>query len=281
MKTEIHRTFSWGFVLSEQELRRIAQTATEHILKTTAQIDVDFTACAHLSNGATTESSSIDDLVALENDGSKAIESVRLEWKCKSAPERFHVLLIFQNAAKNRKNWDSISLSIESDSRDWAFVASSELEERIKRTKIMAWDAILNGKWSTLALLLFSTITMLTIMSFFGTGRDSHILLQEQYQAGKLKNAIEAIIALERIKNQQSLANLLTPMVLAMIAPYLLFFLFGKLSPWLAPSYNFCWGDYVARFDRKRQIRNFVLSAIFLALLISIVANFVSKKLGI
>ncbi len=33
MKTQVTKKFTWGFVLSEQELRRLGQTCQEHISK--------------------------------------------------------------------------------------------------------------------------------------------------------------------------------------------------------------------------------------------------------
>jgi hypothetical protein len=77
MKTEIKRSYSWGYFLSEQELRRIIQSAQEHMAKLgLASYRQLFS--VKLKDGALIESNNPDDILLLENDGSKAIESLKL-----------------------------------------------------------------------------------------------------------------------------------------------------------------------------------------------------------
>jgi hypothetical protein len=79
MQTEIKRRHKWGFILTEQDLRRIIQTCREHGEKLcTGSVQQKFS--AKLRDGAVTESANIDDIVGLENIGKRRIEKLHLVW---------------------------------------------------------------------------------------------------------------------------------------------------------------------------------------------------------
>lgn len=82
MKTEIMREFKWGFVLNEQELRRIVETCNDHVKKLDLPEEkVEHLISGKLKDGSIVESEDINDILALENDASKSIERLRILFK--------------------------------------------------------------------------------------------------------------------------------------------------------------------------------------------------------
>jgi len=117
MKTEISKSYTWGYVLSEQDLRRISQTCQEHLskLQTDSQ---SVKISAKLRDGALIESNDINDITSLENDGSKAVQRVTLIFgDQKETPDQF-IEVQFQDGWKNPNSWTSINYKIIGPSRD-------------------------------------------------------------------------------------------------------------------------------------------------------------------
>ena len=109
----------------------------------------------------------------------------------------------------------------------------------------------------------------------------THVELETMYKAGKLSNATEALIALERIKANRPEIDLLLPLMSMWVVMAIMFFGAAYLLPRLSPSYNFCWGEYTTYYEKRVRLRTAVFTLVVVALVVSIVANFVSKKLGI
>src|SRR5437764_14877895 len=143
MKTEVSKKYRWGFVLSEQEVRRIVKTCDEHILKLGLESPHQkFT--AKLKDGSLVESEDINDIVSLENEGSKKIQRINILFDDgKEKPEQ-SIEVEFQDALRDPHGWTSISFTVIGQSRDWAFLAASELEERVRKTKTTALTYIVN-----------------------------------------------------------------------------------------------------------------------------------------
>ncbi len=78
MTTETGQQYTSGFVLSEQDVRRIAQSAEEHAEKVGASAVTRVV--AKLKDGSLIESQSLDDILSLENGGQKAINRLTLSW---------------------------------------------------------------------------------------------------------------------------------------------------------------------------------------------------------
>jgi len=81
MKTEARQSFSHGFVLTEQELRRIADVATQQLGKVRPSPPPKTEIELRFRNGTITESDSLDDLFSLENVGAKHIVRMRISFE--------------------------------------------------------------------------------------------------------------------------------------------------------------------------------------------------------
>jgi hypothetical protein len=279
MRTEISKTYKSGFVLSEQELRRIIQACVDHASKITSGAP-ELAIEATLNDGAIIDFDKTDDLFTLENAGTKRIQkiSIKLSGSVDNAP--WSISVLFQDGVLNKKDWTSISFIILGTSRDWAFVTASDLEDRIKRIKAVSFEALLSNKWAVIWVMVASMVLMVFLTAQFSPSRNTHILLQKQYDAGQLHDPIQALIALERIKNEQSMLNELWPMLASFTLPLMLLGS-STVASKISPSYNFYWGDYVGYYDRRRQFQKVIWTVVILGLLVAVAANFVSKKLGI
>ena len=137
MRTEIDHQYNWGFVLSEQDVRRIAQSGEEHAAKVGASAAIRF--AAKLKDGSLIESESLDDILSLENGGQKAVNRLTLQWDDGDERPKSSITVQFEDGQANPKSWDSISISVIGESRDAVFVAAADLEDRVKKTRARAW----------------------------------------------------------------------------------------------------------------------------------------------
>jgi len=113
MKTDITKRFTWGFLLSEQEFRRLVQSCSDAYQKT-GQAPKRTLVTARLRDGALVESERIDDVLSLENNGSKHIELVKFQMD----PHATMITVRFQDGQKNPGGWTSIDYSVIGESRD-------------------------------------------------------------------------------------------------------------------------------------------------------------------
>ena len=281
MRTEITKTYSWGFVATEQDFRRLIQTATDHLLKPVGAALEPSRYTVKLKDGAIVETATLDDIFQIENIGNKLIREISTELSSTHPVGRCAIQVDLVDGAANEKSWNSATYTVSGDTRDWAFVAAAELDERLKRMRVFAWEAIFASKLTTLLAMLAAMVMALVGASYFKPPDKTHVELETMYKAGKLSNATEALIALERIKANRSEIDLLLPLMSMWVVMAIVFFGAAYLLPRLSPSYNFCWGEYTTYYEKRVRLRTAVFTLVVVALVVSIVANFVSKKLGI
>lgn len=281
MRTEITKSYSWGFVATEQDYRRLIQTATDHLLKPAGAVLQPTKLTIKLKDGSIVQTQIVDDLFKIENIGNKTVREVLAELSSTHANGECLVKVELKDGAANEKNWDSASYTVTGDTRDWAFVAASDLDERLKRMKVIAWEAVFAKKWTSLALMFAVMMLALLGSTYLKTPDTTYVELESLYKTGKLANATEALIALERIKAHRSDIAMMIPIFSVWIALFVVIVGGGYLLPRVSPSYNFYWGEYVGYFDKRIRVRNAVFTLVLLSLVVSVLGNFVSKKLGI
>lgn len=281
MKTEITKTYKSGFALTEQEMRRVIQACTEHAGKIDGGAPYRTILEATLKDGSIISVDKTDDLFTLENGGGKTIQKVSLSMASENEGEPWEISVLFQNATHNPKDWTSVSLKICGSSRDWAFVTASDLEDRIKRIKSISYEAIFSSKFSVFFVMIISIVTINLVTSIYSPSKKTHAILQQQYDAGKFHDPIQALIALEQIRNERTFLSETMPMLMGIGLPLLVFFVLSFVLPRISPSYNFCWGDYLTYYERRKQVQMIFWTVVVLGLIVAIAANFFSKKLGL
>jgi hypothetical protein len=55
----------------------------------------------------------------------------------------------------------------------------------------------------------------------------------------------------------------------------------NRIYSYFHPAYNFIWGDYIETYEKRKSHGRLLLLGVVLALLISIAANIISKRMGI
>jgi hypothetical protein len=273
-KTEVPKTYEFGFVLSEQELRRIAKFCEDQITKRGTPVVSSFV--VRLRDHSVVETDKVDEILSLENGGQKEIQRLDLTFSADDNIDQ--ISLNFSDAHINPKSWTSVSWTIKSNDRDWAFLTEAELDDRVKRVKFFSlpyiwseWSQIINGVFVVLILIIFNY----WIEPLVVTSVQRADALQAAYQAGKVKGPIEAMIFLERLKSSdRSGYYYLAYFVALILGPYLI----SALLKWLAAvtyrAYVFNWGDRVLVHERDMSRLKFFWTAGVVAIVVSIVGSF-------
>jgi hypothetical protein len=286
MKTEARKSFRHGFVLTEQELRRIAGVATDQLekiplsQKPKTHIEVRF------QNGTLTDSDSLDDLVSLENVGSKHIVRMHIGFTHEGDKSEHAIGLTFTDTDQD-DDPRPISYIVRGPDRDWVFVTASELEERIAKVKSFSPQRYFSGKsrvpFSAIGLLFSLTIFFVMMIALDHRQPSAAQSIESQWKAGALRDPIEAIIIQQRY--QETERRSLGPRTVfgwAIGLPVAIMILFGaltSLSAYLFPAYVFSWGDYTKLYERRVQVRKYVLGVVLVSLVIGVIASMIANML--
>ena len=281
MHTEIKKTYRWGFALTEQDLRRTVQVAHDSLKKVPGEGTPNFSVQIKLKDGSIVNTTIFDDVFILENSGEKLIQAVGLHWKLGTDEAPHKIDIEFRVGSKNEDSWNSIVYSVYGTTRDWAFITAAEIDERVKRTKLIAWEAVLSSKWIFPILIFLTTFGMAGISMYYTPQDQYHVALEKLYISGQLKDPIVALIKLEQLRSERNPIAGFVPVICMYTSMGELFAILFYVLPKISPSYNFCWGDYLQKYARSRQLRSAFWTLVVLATVISIVANYFSKKLGI
>ncbi len=277
MKTEISKQFHWGFILREAEIRRIMQACDDNAKKISSD-DYVQKITIHLKDGSIIETQDLDEILGLENIGSKSVEKLSIEMEqIEKENNEWNILVSFQNGYYNKKNWTSVEYEISGEQRDWVFITSSEIEERIKRCRIISLDYIAAHRWFMIIPLFLGVLVSISVSNHIGPEKDIADSLQSAYESGTVKNAIEALIHIERIKNARSFVDTTLPFCIAFVTPLFIFYLLASILPKIYPSYNFYWGDYIPYFDKRKNAIRIIWIVIILGILVSIVAGIILR----
>jgi hypothetical protein len=273
MKTEVSKTYKWGYVLSEQDLRRIVQTCQEHLSKleiNTPHLHVT----AKLRDGALVETNDITDVISIENGGLKSIQRLQLVFDDGKEKSEQTIKVQFQDGWKNPDGWTSINYQIVGPSRDWAFIASSEIEDRIKKTKTTSYAYIVNHRWFLILPMLIGLVLMNVASDRLLRSKEPVTVLESAYRRGEVQNPIEALILLENTRNEGHMTlRIVAILLFAMLSPFALAAIAFRLAPRMLPSYNFYWGDYMATYDKRRGVMKIFWSVVVLGIIASLIAG--------
>ncbi|MEQ9378145.1 MAG: hypothetical protein RIG68_23345 [Imperialibacter sp.] len=284
---QANKSFNHGFILTESELRRFNDLIREQIKKINPEPKLEFNYFIQFQNGVVAETDKIDSVLEQENEGSKQINS--LEILGKDEVENTISVEFFNKDSDNIQSDYSIKYKIRSTDRDWVFVTSSQLEERIQKIKRSNFS--LKGSKSTsrlFTLIIPLIVTLVLMFTTLGsvTKRDDYLPeIKTMYEQGKIKNTDELIFLLEEAKNRQiSELNILDifyypgiiliGLVLLLMAMY--------LYTWkLYPLYNFCWGDYLEAFKKKETARKTFNTVVIIGLVVSVLGGVIANLFNI
>ncbi|HEY4426037.1 MAG TPA: hypothetical protein VGN10_17635 [Pyrinomonadaceae bacterium] len=135
MRTESNKSYKFGFVLTEAELRRLLGILEDQLKKipgvslVTTKFEVKY------RNGAVATTSSLDEILSQENLGSSQIVELKIESTTESDQAPNLISVEFHDLNLDPKSDDSVRFTVKGDERAWTFITSSLLEERALRIK--------------------------------------------------------------------------------------------------------------------------------------------------
>jgi hypothetical protein len=134
IQVESRKTFRHGFVLTEAELRRIVDNVSEQFQKLGQNPNITYTLTYR--NGVVADTALLEDVLSQENSGSGQIVKLRVACESGAPPNTTVVVLEFINAdAEDEPGYISMRFLIRGQSRDWVFVTSTMIEERITKIR--------------------------------------------------------------------------------------------------------------------------------------------------
>jgi hypothetical protein len=285
MKTEAQKRYRRGFFLSEQELRRTVDTVVTQFAKSPCSCipltDVEL----KFRNGAISETNALDDVFQVENGGSSSIDRLRVRIHEPQKDPTYSVELTLARADLDDDD-HPIRYVVRGNDRDWVFVTSSLLEERLSRVRRFVLYEIL---WSRRLFPLITTLVLMIGMvvgisrsTGFGTHRralaDS---VENEWRRGVLRDPIEVALRFERARAREeasiSLRRIfLYPWIIG-LASLALLFAVSKMRP----GYTFYWGDAAAAYDRRLKVTYFVLVVVILGTVLSVLGSVLANRLRI
>lgn len=283
MRTKNQRSYNTGFVLTDRELRQIYHLIIEDFKKhlgSTVNIKMYYE--IRYRNGSISEPNSLATIMEQENIDSFAITHLEITFTDDNNPFLYGVTLRFINLDLEKYGSASISYTVIGNESNWVLSVTSLLDERIKRIKrfrIASPDNIINLLLAMMVSLFAWTVIALP------NSKSSELnklkLIEQNYKNGKLKNPIEALIEIEKYKIDANYPSMpMNSMTGVGILLTLIIIVFATVH-YCFPSYNFCWGEYVAYKERRETLGKFILGTVILSLVIAVTANYISARLGI
>ncbi len=213
MRTEARKKYRSGFCLSEGELRRLHETSTQQMRRTAVGESFKTHFEVKYRNGAVATPDSLEDILAEENFGSSAILRLRMSMLNRDEEPSTCIAVQFTNTDEDDSGPSSpISYLIIGDDRDWVFITSSQIDERITKVKSFSLNELfprMRGITSSLVATLFSMATLLFLM-FFGIYKQDQLTsarlrqIESAWYGGAIKDSGTLLIQITDALNSRS-----------------------------------------------------------------------------
>ncbi len=251
MRTELPRRFFDGFVLASKDLEEIHDLLVQRMEgvgpsknQYTTKYELRF------KYGAIQQRASVHDILKEANGGELTIEGLNISLEDKSNPQDRTITLQFSNI-KNLPNPISIYYNIVGTDEGWVNDTDTQLAIKIKGVKRFSFDR-LNRRYSSSGGLIIFLLIFLTILNLL-------FLLPYPF-----------VMPLFYL-----------PFLGSLMVIFLVIIVIVQLGRFFFPSYNFCWGTYEKSFKRRRAIGIWIIVVACLGTLLSVLANFISVRIGI
>ncbi|AIM60196.1 hypothetical protein IX49_06550 [Cellulophaga lytica] len=273
-----NKIFFHGFVLREQDLRRFVELIVEQMRKENSG-NVEFNFSLMYENGIVGQTIDLEEILSQENSGSSKITELSLNFK--SENDRV-ILLEFANVnSKSASTNISIKYRIISKSRDWAFITSSMLDERILKVKRISLNSPGNSTIfrkliiPNIAIFVPVSILLMSLIFSISKSESKMEIIKNNWKNGILTDPIEALIRIQEVNNTiiqfDGLKYSIYGISLSILCLWFIVIYFQNVFP----TYNFLWGDYVNVFNKKESTRKTINIVIILGLIVSVVAGII------
>ena len=242
MKKELKKEFRHGFSLSEQELRRIHNTMTQQMKIQSKNAISSFFEIKH-KNGIRSEKTTLDDIIAENNSGVWEIQELKMNLVSRSISleTKIEIELRIPPPPPTKEATQSpyaIQYYVIGDERDWVYLTSSQLDDRIAKIK--------GGPLFSFMQFFIPISIVLFLVSLSPFSPTTKFPFPLGYKIAGLFVSTSLIIC--------SLA-----------------FLYGFRS------HNFCWGDYLEIYNSRRAKAKYAINGIIITLILGILATIITN----
>jgi|GEM_PF-3548695 len=281
---EANKSYKQGFILTEQELRRFNELIREQIKKINPQANIAFNFQVKFQSGIVAETQDLEYILDLENEASKKLITLIASGKDeKSNLISFDFYNIDSDSVDSKY---SIKYNIRSSDRDWVFVTSSLIEERISKIKRFSFASsspIISKSAAMLLPLLIVFAISLTMITTLTKNADYVKDIKANYEKGLIKNTNDLILQLEQKRYEQTAllnhpGDLFYYPGLVIGGILILLIVIGIYIQKLYPLYNFCWGDYLEVFKKKETTRKTFNTVVIIGLIVSIIGSLIANR---
>lgn len=294
---ESNKSYKHGFVLKEQDLRRIVDLMNEQLKKqSTNEINHKFT--IKYENGAVASTDNLDEILSQDNEGSESIVRLEIDISQKSNDTISSIKLDFRDPEEVDRDSVPIRHIIKSQSRDWVFVTSSLIEERIAKIKRKSINPTQRGSLGNLLFRLFSPILMIVFMicMFLAIPKTSDKLsekkvkyindIEQKWELGEITDPFCLVLELERAKatvdnqintNDVFLSIFFSKPFIIIICGFVILGVILILFTYYYPMCNFCWGNYIEVFEKKESRRKWIMGLFIGTIVLGVLVNLLSN----
>lgn len=256
-------------VLDEQ-IRKVAERETSQ-----SHLELKY------RNGVIATFDTIDEVVSQENIGPATVHRRKLQFVDAPASPAHLAYVEFVNVDEESGEAPiTVRYNVKGESRDWVFVTSSLIEERIKLVRRFAPNQI-GGQALRLMLPFLMVVGILVSFTTVQRGRHSTLpLVEAAWREGALTDPIKALIMIEQAKlTVTPIEFLWRPFawIAGILATFTLILMFFVRY---YPVYVFNWGDYNQVFESRERTRKYVLSVVIVGLIVSVAAGLIVTKLA-
>lgn len=290
MLVEANKRFNHGFLLTEAELRRTIELISDQFkkLEDTSEPEVEYE--IKYKNGAISNTPDLDDVFHQENFGSSQIIRLKLQFSAMSKGEEISITVGYINADLDEEpGTTSIWYSISANSRDWVFVTSALLQERVEKVKRRCPNQLgSSAKRGAPARLLILPLLMLGMLFTLLIGLESNQdkvseMLVQAREAGQIKDAVDALIIVEEAREAKRSTvggEIFKPLGFMAVAIIVLFSIYAFFLRYYL-VFNFLWGDYLDEFNKREGVRKFVLVIICIGIVVSFIGGILANMTGV
>ncbi|KAA5533560.1 hypothetical protein F0919_13555 [Taibaiella lutea] len=288
--TQSSKSIDTGFLLNEQELRRIIEVINEQFEKTESNKNLKITYIIENANGQVIETTSLEYIINYENIGPSEIVTLTVE-AIGDIPNE-EIKLTFSNTSSEKsKELNSIRYKIKSENRDWALVSSSLFDDRINKIVKSNFVGLKVSHFISAPLFIFLSIILFASFSSLGHKNQNLLTLlnnlEKKIQQHQNVDVLSSIVKIEKVRMMEgdinnTLLGKLKYLVWFMIPSMMLFFFTDSIESVIAkyfPNKLFFWGDYIEKHNKMIKRRNLILGFVFVTVIIGIVINILSNFL--
>ncbi len=294
---ESSQSYNHGFILNVQDVEYLVELMDKQFRKISNN-DVVHEFRIRYRNGVVARTFDLESVLEQENKGTVEIVSLRITSKLrkpefdpfKNDEDESVIELEFNNPKALRHTVEApIHYSIHGQSRDWAFVASAALDDKItllKRKQIVPTSMSSLKTYEIIYFILFCAFIAVLLVALPDSSQDLYSSkikaiteIENGWKNKTITDPVQVAIMLEKVANDNHSASddllslgkrlLSKPRLLVLIAAALFSAILYNFINYY-PLYNFCWSGYMQVFEKQERTRKaFLIGTVVAGLLLA------------